>query len=111
MLNKKLAGNLQAISLADVVSQFSINRFSQLKWFIAVITSLAVVVGFLVVFLSMYTAVVERTREIGSPPAIPIGAWIMPRFSRQALPFGGEAVGGLRSIAQPGLWCVGIHLR
>jgi putative ABC transport system permease protein len=30
-----------------------------------VIIGLAVVVGFLVVFLSMYTAVLERTREIG----------------------------------------------
>jgi putative ABC transport system permease protein len=30
-----------------------------------VVVALAIVVGFLVVFLSMYTAVVERTREIG----------------------------------------------
>lgn len=33
--------------------------------FIAVIVGLAVVFGFLVVFLAMYTAVLERTREIG----------------------------------------------
>src|SRR5437764_1533 len=43
----------------------TINNVPQLRAFIAVITVLAVVVGFLVVFLSMYTAVVERTREIG----------------------------------------------
>jgi putative ABC transport system permease protein len=33
--------------------------------FIGVVIGLGLVVGFLVVFLSMYTAVLERTREIG----------------------------------------------
>jgi len=64
-LNQLLKGNLQAISVADFVSQFNINNIPDLKAFITVVTVLAVVVGFLVVFLSMYTAVVERTREIG----------------------------------------------
>ncbi len=64
-LNQLLQGNLTAISMRDFVSQFSINNVPQLKAFIGVITALAIVVGFLVVFLSMYTAVVERTREIG----------------------------------------------
>lgn len=64
-LNQLLHGNLTAISMRDFVSQFSINNVPQLKAFIGVITALAIVVGFLVVFLSMYTAVVERTREIG----------------------------------------------
>jgi putative ABC transport system permease protein len=36
-----------------------------LKAFIYVITLIALIVGFLVVFLSMYMAVIERTREIG----------------------------------------------
>jgi putative ABC transport system permease protein len=64
-LNNLLKGNLRAISMQDLLSQFSINNIPQLKVFIRVITGLAVLVGFLVVFLSMYTAVVERTREIG----------------------------------------------
>lgn len=64
-LNKALEGNLIAISFKDFMSQFSISSIPQLQTFIWVITGLAVVVGFLVVFLSMYTAVVERTREIG----------------------------------------------
>ena len=64
-LNKLLKGDLTAISMRDFVGQFSINNIPQLRAFIAVITALAIVVGFLVVFLSMYTAVVERTREIG----------------------------------------------
>jgi putative ABC transport system permease protein len=63
--NQLLKGNLRAISIADLMSQFSINNIPQLRAFIWVITALSVVVGFLVVFLSMYTAVVERTREIG----------------------------------------------
>lgn len=64
-LNQLLQGNLTAISMRDFVSQFSVNNIPELRAFIGVITVLAVVVGFLVVFLSMYTAVVERTREIG----------------------------------------------
>jgi putative ABC transport system permease protein len=64
-LNKTLDGNLQAISVEELASQYSINNLPPLKAFIAVITVLSVFVGFLVVFLSMYTAVIERTREIG----------------------------------------------
>jgi putative ABC transport system permease protein len=64
-LNTLLKGNLRAISLEDLQTQLSVNNIPQLRAFIGVITVLAVVVGFLVVFLSMYTAVIERTREIG----------------------------------------------
>ena len=64
-LNEVLKGNLKAVSMEAILSQFNINNIPQLKVFISVITGLAVLVGFLVVFLSMYTAVVERTREIG----------------------------------------------
>jgi putative ABC transport system permease protein len=64
-LNRVSLGQLQAISIEDFVSQFSINRISQLRIFINVVTIMTIMVGFLVVFLSMYTAVVERTREIG----------------------------------------------
>ncbi|MGA8027613.1 MAG: FtsX-like permease family protein [Bryobacteraceae bacterium] len=63
--NDLLKGNLRAISVSDFVSQFSVNNIPQLRAFIDVIIVIAVIVGFLVVFLSMYTAVVERTREIG----------------------------------------------
>jgi len=63
--NELLKGNLRAISVEAFVSQFNVSNIPQLRAFIAVITVIAIVVGFLVVFLSMYTAVVERTREIG----------------------------------------------
>ncbi|MGA8028359.1 MAG: ABC transporter permease, partial [Bryobacteraceae bacterium] len=68
--NQLLRGNLQAISTEALVSQFSVNNIPQLKAFIYVITVIAATVGFLVVFLSMYTAVVERRREIGILKAI-----------------------------------------
>jgi putative ABC transport system permease protein len=64
-LNDVLKGTLKAISITELASQFSIDNLPSLKAFIWVVVSLAVVVGFLVVFLSMYTAVLERTREIG----------------------------------------------
>jgi putative ABC transport system permease protein len=53
-LNSLLKGNLRAISLEDLQSQLSVSNIPQLRAFIGVIT-----------VLSMYTAVVERTREIG----------------------------------------------
>jgi putative ABC transport system permease protein len=65
VFNQKFTGNLQALSMQDIVAQLSIDNIPQLKAFIWVITAISVVVGFLVVFLSMYTAVIERTREIG----------------------------------------------
>jgi putative ABC transport system permease protein len=49
----------------DFISLMSVDNIPILKRFIAVVIGLAVIVGFLVVFLSMYTAVLERTREIG----------------------------------------------
>lgn len=64
-LNSVFQGQLRALSVADVVAAYTISSVPLLQSFIKVITVLAVVVGFLVVFLSMYTAVIERTREIG----------------------------------------------
>lgn len=55
----------QIYSTEELVSLLSINSLPGLKAFIAVIIGLAIVIGFLVVFLTMYTAVLERTREIG----------------------------------------------
>ncbi|HEX6545732.1 MAG TPA: FtsX-like permease family protein [Bryobacteraceae bacterium] len=64
-LNNLLKGNLKAISIDELTSIYNINNLPQLKTFINVVIGLSVIVGFLVVFLSMYTAVIERTREIG----------------------------------------------
>lgn len=52
-------------SMEEFVSQFAVTNVPMLREFIFVIIGLGILVGFLVVFLSMYTAVLERTREIG----------------------------------------------
>lgn len=53
------------LSMEELLSEMSVNNIPVLKAFIGVVITLGVIVGFLVVFLSMYTAVLERTREIG----------------------------------------------
>lgn len=62
--NPQLAG-YPIYSVEEWTSLFSVDKVPALKPFIYVVITLGVVVGFLVVFLSMYTAVLERTREIG----------------------------------------------
>lgn len=64
-LNHLLEGNLTAYSLREFVSLFTINNIPALKSFINVMIGIVVIVALLVVFLSMYMAVIERTREIG----------------------------------------------
>jgi putative ABC transport system permease protein len=64
-LNAVLKGNLHAVSIDELTSLYNVNNLPPLKGFINVITALSIFVGFLVVFLSLYTAVIERTREIG----------------------------------------------
>ena len=52
-------------SIEDFVSLFSTNSVPYIEAFTHVVIGVAVLIGFLVVCLSMYTAVLERTREIG----------------------------------------------
>jgi putative ABC transport system permease protein len=52
-------------SMAELTTLYSVENVPGLSAFIGVIIGLSIVVGFLVVFLSMYTAVLERTREVG----------------------------------------------
>ncbi len=63
-LRKKLQ-DYKIYTVDEFVSLISVDNIPLLKRFIAVVIGLGVIVGFLVVFLSMYTAVLERTREIG----------------------------------------------
>jgi putative ABC transport system permease protein len=53
-----------------LTSLLSINNVAMLKDFIWVVIAVAVIVGFIVVFMAMYTAVLERTREIGIIKAV-----------------------------------------
>jgi putative ABC transport system permease protein len=63
-LRTKMPEN-KALTMEELASLISVNNIPMLKTFIRVVIGLGVFIGFLVVFLSMYTAVLERTREIG----------------------------------------------
>jgi putative ABC transport system permease protein len=63
-LTEKLQAS-KVYSMEDYTSLFSPANIPMLTEFIWVVVGVGVLVGFLVVFLSMYTAVLERTREIG----------------------------------------------
>jgi putative ABC transport system permease protein len=70
----------QIYPMEEYVSMISVNSIPMLKQFIYVVIGLGVLVGFLVVFLSMYTAVLERTREIGILKALGASPWYVVRI-------------------------------
>jgi putative ABC transport system permease protein len=68
-LKSELPG-YQIYTMDEFTSMFSISNVGMLRDFIGVVIGIAVVVGFIVVFMAMYTAVLERTREIGIIKAV-----------------------------------------
>ena len=62
---KKLMPDYKIYSMEEMVSLLSADNVPLLKEFTVVVICIAVIVGFLIVFLSMYMAVLERTREVG----------------------------------------------
>ena len=52
-------------SMAEFTSLYNVNNIPALREFIVVIMAIGVIIGFAVVCLSMYMAVLQRTREIG----------------------------------------------
>jgi putative ABC transport system permease protein len=63
-LRSKLEG-YPIFSMEEFLSLITTDNIPGLNAFITTVVGLAIVFGFLVVFLAMYTAVLERTREIG----------------------------------------------
>jgi putative ABC transport system permease protein len=57
--------NYQAQTMSELLSLYTPSRFPGFDLALNVVITIAVIVGFLVIFQSMYTAVLERTREIG----------------------------------------------
>src|SRR5258708_10242329 len=57
--------NYNIETMAEWLSQMSADNIPGLSKFIDVVIGISVVIGFIVIFQSMYTAVMERTREIG----------------------------------------------
>jgi putative ABC transport system permease protein len=72
-LKQKLPG-YPIYTMDELTSMYSISNVGMLKDFIAVVIGVAVIVGFIVVFMAMYTAVLERTREIGILKAVGAGS-------------------------------------
>jgi putative ABC transport system permease protein len=64
-------------SMQELLSQLTESNVPMLKTFTRVIIGIGTLVGFLVVFLSMYTAVLERTREIGILKAMGGSPWFI----------------------------------
>src|SRR5258706_519937 len=54
-----------ASSMSTYISMMTPTNYPGLSSFIKVVIGISVVIGFIVIFQSMYTAVMERTREIG----------------------------------------------
>lgn len=52
-------------TMDDLISLYTPSKFPGFDMALDVVITIAVVVGFLVIFQTMYTAVLERTREIG----------------------------------------------
>ncbi len=55
----------KVLSMAEWLSMMSVGSLPGLSQFITVVICVAVIIGFIVIFQAMYTAVMERTREIG----------------------------------------------
>jgi len=53
------------LSIREYMSLMTSNNLPALDAFVTAMISVAVAIGFLVIFLSMYTTITERTREIG----------------------------------------------
>ena len=62
--------NRSVISVEDFLALTATSVRQMSSQFVNVIISIAVVIGFIVVMLAMYTAILERTREIGILKAI-----------------------------------------
>ena len=54
-----------ATSMAAYLAMMTTSNFPGLSSFIDVVVGISVIIGFIVIFQAMYTAVMERTREIG----------------------------------------------
>jgi putative ABC transport system permease protein len=57
--------NYVATSMAAYLAMMTTSNYPGLSTFIDVVVGISVVIGILVIFQAMYTAVMERTREIG----------------------------------------------
>ena len=73
-------------TMEEFTSLLTINSVGLLRDFIGVVIGIALIVGFIVVTMAMYTAVLERTREIGILKALGASsAYILNLLFRETL--------------------------
>jgi putative ABC transport system permease protein len=93
-------------TMEEMTSLLTPDNVPLIKGFTDVVIGIAVIVGFLVVFLSMYTAVLERTREIGVLKALGASpAYVLGILIRETvlLALAGSIVGILMSYGSQAL--------
>jgi putative ABC transport system permease protein len=97
-----------ARSLAEYASLMTVNNIPFLATFFDIVIGIALVIGFIVIFQSMYTAVMERTREIGILKSLGATKWyILNIILRESFLL---AVGGvLLGLALTGLGALAIN--
>ena len=94
--------NYVATSMAAYLAMMTTSNYPGLSTFIDVVVGISVVIGFIVIFQAMYTAVMERTREIGILKAMGASKfYIVNAVLRETvlLAFGGIVLGIAFSLA------------
>jgi putative ABC transport system permease protein len=92
----------KVITMEEYLSMMTASSVPGLSQFITVVIAVAVVIGFIVIFQAMYTAVMERTREIGILKSMGASKiYIVNVILRETvvLAFGGIVLGIFLSIA------------
>jgi len=94
---RQLLPNYEIRPLKDYLSLMTASSLPGLDAFVESMVALAVAIGFLVIFLSMYTTVIERTRDIGILKSMGAskGYIVKALLSETALICGGGIVVGL----------------
>ena len=95
--------NYSVRSMREYLSMMTVTSYPGLSTFINVVIGISVVIGFIVIFQAMYTAVMERTREIGILKSIGASKlYIVNVILRETvlLAVGGIVVGVLVSLGR-----------
>lgn len=108
-LKEKLKG-YTILPMNDFVSQVSSasNNLVALRYFLNTVIFIATVVGFFAIFLAMYTAITERTREIGILKALGASKqFVLAVFVKESLLLCAAGLIGGVALSFAGKWLLG----